>query len=227
MGAAGIGFDTAVSADGSTALVGGPYDGEDVGAAWLFTRAAGTWTQQGAKLAPTDEIGPGLFGFGVALSADGTDGARHGALRHSGLGAAWVFTRSGPDWVQEAKLTGSGASGPALFGISAALSSDGNTALIGGAFDALGVGAAWVFTRSGTTWSQQGQKLTGGGSAAAPRRSASGSHSRPTATPRSSAAPPMPTSPAQPGSSRAPARRGRSKARSSRAPARSGRGSSA
>ena len=43
-----------------------------------------------------------------------------------------------------------------------ALSADGNTALIGGHVrQRLGVGAAWVFTRSGSTWTQQGPKLTG------------------------------------------------------------------
>ena len=44
-----------------------------------------------------------------------------------------------------------------------ALSADGNTALIGGPGDNSYVGAAWVFTRSGSTWTQQGAKLTGGG----------------------------------------------------------------
>ena len=46
---------------------------------------------------------------------------------------------------------------------SVALSADGNTALIGGFGDNEGAGAAWVFTRSGATWTQQGEKLTAGG----------------------------------------------------------------
>jgi hypothetical protein len=41
------------SADGSTAIAGGPYDG-NFGAAWVFTRSNLTWTQQGAKLVPSD-----------------------------------------------------------------------------------------------------------------------------------------------------------------------------
>ena len=44
-----------------------------------------------------------------------------------------------------------------------ALSADGNTALIGGYGDDGGKGAAWVFTRSGSAWTQQGAKLTGSG----------------------------------------------------------------
>src|SRR5208283_737831 len=47
------------------------------------------------------------------------------------------------------------------FGSSVALSSDGSTAVIGGAADNSGTGAAWVFKRSGLTWKQQGAKLTG------------------------------------------------------------------
>ena len=61
---------------------------------------------------------------------------------------------------QGSKLTGSGETGAGGFGSSVALSADGNTALIGGPYDNGGVGAAWVFTRSGSTWTQQGPKLT-------------------------------------------------------------------
>jgi hypothetical protein len=58
------------------------------------------------------------------------------------------------------RLTGSGESGEGEFGHSVALSSDGKTALIGG--EGGSTGAAWVFTRSRSTWTQQGAKLTGG-----------------------------------------------------------------
>ena len=73
----------------------------------------------------------------------------------------WVFTRSGGIWAQGAQLTGAGESGTGLLGLSVALSADGATALIGAPGDYGGVGAAWVFTRSDTTWTQQGLKLTG------------------------------------------------------------------
>ena len=75
-----------------------------------------------------------------------------------------MFTRSGSTWSQQGrKLTGTGATGNAAwFGYTVALSGDGNTALIGGWLDDNWKGAAWVFTRSGSTWTQQGPKLTGG-----------------------------------------------------------------
>jgi hypothetical protein len=85
-----------------------------------------------------------------------------GGAHENSLGAAWVFTRSGSTWTQQGeKLTGTNEIGEGDFGWSVALSGDGNTALIGGLSDNDYVGAAWVFTRSGSTWTQQGEKLTG------------------------------------------------------------------
>ena len=76
-----------------------------------------------------------------------------------GVGAAWVFTRSGTTWNQQTKLLGSSENGPALFGESVALSADGNTALIGGSEDGAATseyadGAAWQFTRTGSSWTR-------------------------------------------------------------------------
>ena len=52
----------ALSADGNTALIGGPGDNGWVGAAWVFTRSGSTWTQQGSKLTGSGETGAGEFG---------------------------------------------------------------------------------------------------------------------------------------------------------------------
>jgi hypothetical protein len=154
----------ALSADGDTALVGGPRDSSEAGAVWVFARTGSTWTQQ-AKLVGGEESGAGHFGRSVALSADGNT-ALIGAPNDEGGGAAWVFTRSGSTWTQQAKLTGAGESGNGWFGQSVALSADGDTALIGGYVDHSDTGAAWVFERSGAgagaTWERQGAKLTGG-----------------------------------------------------------------
>jgi hypothetical protein len=59
------------------------------------------------------------------------------------------------------KLTGSGSSGPPQQGYSTAISSDGSTIMVGGYIDNGIIGAAWVFTRSGNSWTQQGSKLVG------------------------------------------------------------------
>jgi hypothetical protein len=156
-----FGSAVALSANGSTALVGGPKDDGGKGAAWVFTRSGGTWTQQGAKLTGAGEAGNGELGSAVALSGDGNTAVTGGPFDNGSRGALWVFTRSGTTWTpQGGKLTGTDVTGPAFFGASAALSSDGDTLLAGGAGDSQGRGAAWVFTRSGGTWTQQGSKLT-------------------------------------------------------------------
>ncbi len=73
-----------------------------------------------------------------------------------------MFLRSGTTWTQQGpKLTGKEEAGAGEFGESVALSEKGEYALIGGPGDNEHAGAAWVFTRSGTTWTQQGPKLTG------------------------------------------------------------------
>jgi phosphodiesterase/alkaline phosphatase D-like protein len=169
-GKGAFGYSVALSSEGNTALIGGPPD-LAVGAAWVFTRSGTTWTQQGAKLTPKngEEIGAGEFGSSVALSANGSTALIGGFRDNGDVGAAWVFTRSGTTWTQQGgKLTAKSGEelGQGEFGVSVALSSEGNTALIGGSGEAVGFdshrGAAWVFTRSGTTWTQQGAKLTGG-----------------------------------------------------------------
>jgi hypothetical protein len=156
-----FGADVALSSDGNTALIGAPKDNGDVGAAWVFTRTGETWTQQGKKLTGGGELGKAGFGYLVALSSDGNTALISGGGDHGGVGAAWVFTRTGETWTQQGvKLTGEEESGGGNFGWSVALSSDGNVAIMGGPIDN-GVGAAWVFTRTGETWTQQGPKLTG------------------------------------------------------------------
>jgi hypothetical protein len=169
------GVYVAVSAGGNTALIGGPGDNDDAGAAWVFTRSGGVWSQQGPKLTGTGETTEDGFGVSVALSADGNTALIGAPGDNGGLfgtGAAWVFTRSDGIWTQQGeKLVGdctsscanegTGEIENAWFGYNVALSADGNTALIGGFRDNDWRGAAWVFTRSGSSWAQQGEKLVG------------------------------------------------------------------
>jgi hypothetical protein len=164
-GGSGLGTSAALSADGNTALIGGDLDntggGGSVGAAWVFTRSGSAWAQQGSKLTADDESGYGSFGKSAALSGDGDTALIGGPDDNSGVGAAWVFTRSDTTWSQEDKLTADDESGHAEFGSSVAMSGDGGTALVGGPDDSTFVGAAWVFTGSDSDWTQQGSKLTG------------------------------------------------------------------
>jgi uncharacterized protein (TIGR03437 family) len=166
VGSAFQAWSVALSADGNTAIVGGPDDNSQVGAAWVFTRSGGVWTQQGGKLVGTGVAGSeGVKqGRSVALSADGNTALVGGFLDNNDVGAVWVFTRSGGVWTQQGgKLVGTGAVGVTSQGYAVALSADGNTALVGGPLDNNYAGAAWVFTRSGGVWTQQGGKLAGTG----------------------------------------------------------------
>ena len=170
------GASVALSADGKTAVVGGPSDDGATGAAWIFTFGDEGWTQQGKKLVgssphkaaePTLSLGQGLS---VALSADSST-AIVGGWRSEG---AWVFTRNGDAWTQQGnKLVGTGAVGSARQGMAVALSADGNTAIVGGPADNTNVGAAWIFTRTAGVWTQQGKKIVGSGAGGTPRQGTS------------------------------------------------------
>jgi hypothetical protein len=164
-GTAEFGYSVALSADGNTAIIGGPDDNSFIGAAWVFTRSNGVWTQQGSKLVGSGGSGQSGQGVSVALSSDGNTAIVGGPTdNNSGVdfvGAAWVFTQSGGAWSQVgSKLVASDYSDQSEQGNSVALSGDGNTAIIGGPGDNQENGAAWVFTQSSGTWSQQGSKLT-------------------------------------------------------------------
>ncbi len=151
VGGAQFGMSVALSANGSTAIVGAPYDNSIRGAAWVFTRSGATWTQQGEKLTGAEEVGRvGQFGWSVALSASGDTALVGGRGDNSYRGAAWVFTRSEGAWSQQgSKLKARNEETNAEFGSAVALSASGDTAALGG-YD-----VAWVFTRVGEEWSQQ------------------------------------------------------------------------
>jgi hypothetical protein len=137
------GWSVSLSGDGNTAIVGGPdaYNHEPDGAAWVYTRSGGVWTQQGSKLLGTGAVETGGYqGISVSLSADGNTAIVGGDKDNSYADAAWVYTRSGGVWTQQGtKLVGTGAVGAQFRqGQSVALSGDGNTAIVGGPNDRRG-----------------------------------------------------------------------------------------
>ncbi len=167
--AAGDNFGFSVSVDGDTAVVGAYQDddaGSTSGSAYVFTRSGSTWTQQ-AKLTAADAATGDHFGFSVAVSGDtAVVGARFDDFRATNSGSAYIFTRSGSTWIQQAKLTASDGAFVDLFGSSVAINVD--TIVVGAKNDddaGSNSGSAYVFTRSGTMWSQQ-VKLTAGDAAA-------------------------------------------------------------
>src|SRR5262249_47324126 len=89
------GFRVALSGSGNTAIVAGPSDNSAIGAAWVFTRSGGAWTQQGNKLVGTGAGGTGAPpGGSVALSCN--TAVVGGFNDNSGVGATWVFVAPTP-----------------------------------------------------------------------------------------------------------------------------------
>ena len=150
--------------DGDTIIAGAPSDfskGTDSGAAVVFTRADGLWTEQ-AKLVG-DDTGPGdLLGQVVGVSSNTVVlGAVGDTPVGTDSGAAYVFVRIEGIWTQEAKLIANDAGAGDQFGWSAAISGD--TIIIGAPKDTptgIDSGSAYVFIREDGTWTEQA-KLTG------------------------------------------------------------------
>jgi hypothetical protein len=116
------------------------------------------------KLMASDAQADDFFGFSCSISSDGNTCVVGGILEDTGgssAGAAYIFTRSGSTWTEQQKLMASDAQADDYFGQSCSISSDGNTCVVSARQEDTGgsnAGAAYIFTRSGSTWSQQ-QKL--------------------------------------------------------------------
>jgi len=154
------------------------------GAVYIFVRSSGGWSQEAYIKASNPDASDG-FGGAVALSADGNTlavGATGEDSNATGIngneadnsaasaGAVYVYSRSGTTWSQQAYVKASNTGANDQFGVSVTLSDDGNTLAVG-AFNedsnatgidgnqadnsAAAAGAVYVFTRSGTAWTQQ------------------------------------------------------------------------
>lgn len=159
----------ALSRDGST-LAAGASDFIGGGRAFIFSRSGGTWSQQARLVNTGPEADPNdRLGGSIALSADGNTVAVGDPVEDLYNGSVYVYTRAGTAWSQQARVK-TGTPGDHNLGTSVALSADGNTMAVGAPIDAsnaLGVGgdeldtsaaysgAAYVFTRTGSTWTKQ------------------------------------------------------------------------
>ncbi len=178
------GFGISVAVSGDTVVVGATGESSNAtgvngdqtnngafnaGAAYVFVRNGTTWSQQAYLKASNTEL-TDRFGYSVAISGDtvvvGALDEDSNANEINGdqsdnsaqaAGAAYVFVRNGTTWSQQAYLKASDSEQFDDFGISVAVSGD--TVLIGAPGrsygSALAAGAAFVFVRNGTTWSQQ------------------------------------------------------------------------
>lgn len=139
----------ALSADGNTALIGAPYKDDptsDSGASYVFVRSNTTWTQE-KKLTISDKTSSDYMGSSVALTPDGNlaligvPGKNLVPKLH--VGAAYLFRRTGTAWSEQGKMFALDPEEDDYLGNSAAISSDGSTAIVGSDFKA-NVGAAYA-----------------------------------------------------------------------------------
>jgi hypothetical protein len=167
---------SATGVDGNQADNSATY----AGAVYVFARSGATWSQQAYLKASSPDVND-YFGETVAISGDtvvvgayqedsNATGVNGNQMDNSAsaAGAAYVFVRGGAAWSQQAYLKASNSGASDAFGCAVAISGD--TVVVGAETEdsnATGVngnqadisatmaGAAYVFVRSGITWSQQ------------------------------------------------------------------------
>src|SRR5437588_521914 len=155
-------FGSAAALNGSTALIGADGDNSFQGAAYLFTKSNGSWSE-GQKLTASDGLPGDEFGYRVVLADNtllvGAFTATVGGV--ASQGAAYVFNASNGTWSESQKLTASDGGLFDNFGASVAL--DGSTLVVGANGATVGgnpaQGAVYVFTESNGSWSER-QRLT-------------------------------------------------------------------
>jgi hypothetical protein len=151
----GDNFGYSVASSDSIVVVGAPFVNPtghlQVGAAYIFVRSAGMWTQQAELFAPPGASGitPTIGDFGYSVAISGT----RVVVGDPTQSAAFIFVESLGTWTQRAKLTAS--DGRSLFGQTVAISD--STVVVGGAGDGIVSGSAYIYALTGTTWSQQAE----------------------------------------------------------------------
>lgn len=162
-----FGFSVSISGDGNYVAVSHKNEGSGTsqdGAVEIFVRSGTSWSFQ-QKIQPSDIAASDFFGSaqgqqhgGVKLNEDGTyliAGSSGDDTTQSGAGAAYIFTRSDTTWSQQAKIVASDPTENKNFGRVVSISNDGVYAICGAYRDTTDAGAAYVFVRSGSSWSQQ------------------------------------------------------------------------
>ncbi len=147
------GFGISSSISGDYVIVSAPWKDNFLGAAYIFKRNVNTWSEE-QKLLASDGNANDEFGLAVSISGDYVIvGARGQDNRR---GAAYIFKRDGNTWVEEQKLVASDGDTTDRIGYSASISGD--YAIVGARFKDNWQGAAYIFSRENTTWTEE-QKL--------------------------------------------------------------------
>jgi len=167
-GAASNYFGNAVAIDGSRIVIGAHGRDSSKGAAYVFEHSDANGWQEKCKLPSPTLNASDYFGFSVSLDGNtAVSGAYGDDQAADAAGAAYVFRYSGTSWSLEQKLTAGDAAASDAFGRSVAISGD--KVVVSAPMDDYdsksNVGSAYVFSRSGSTWSQQKQLKASDGAA--------------------------------------------------------------
>jgi hypothetical protein len=150
-----FGSEVTISGDGITAIIGARMEdtgGSNIGAAYVFSNATGTWTET-IKLGASDAQGGDNFGSAVSLSGDGLTAIVGAARENTGgtnAGAAYIFSNATGTWTETAIIQASDKQSQDKFGWYASISGDGLTAIVGGT----STQAAYIFTDVGGVWTE-------------------------------------------------------------------------
>ena len=147
-----FGFSVAISGDGNTVILGAYLGGSYKGAAYVYTRTGTTWSEQ-TRILASDGASSDYFGWSVSISSDGNTAivSAHYDDNEKGTnaGGVYVYTRTGTIWTQKTKLVASDGAANDNFGVAVAISSDGNTAIVGTNTDdnekGTDAGSAYIF----------------------------------------------------------------------------------
>lgn len=160
-GATYYGYSQAISQDSQYLAIGAPRYAAGAGGGGVFimksnsavTTSITNYTEQ-TVIQPAGLSSGDDFGTSVSLSQDGSTLAV-GAPNRTGGGRVYIYTRVGTVWSLQTSFIGSDTTGTDKFGFSVALTSDGNTLVVGAIQHNSFAGAAYIFKRTGAAWAQQ------------------------------------------------------------------------
>ncbi len=158
-----FGVDAAISADGSTIVIGAFYHDSAEGTVYVYTKQGERWVEFAEHLKACDAAPGDLFGLSVAISRDGSVIAVTAYADDSNTGSAYVYIKYGDTWVQAPKLLASNGEVGDHFGSSVSMSRDGTVIVVSALRDDvitgtgtnIDQGSVYVFTRTGNIWIEE------------------------------------------------------------------------
>ena len=156
-----FGYSVSINTDGTRVAIGAIYSDPgsiiNAGAVYIFFKSGLSWIQE-AKLSASDKAINDSFGLSVCINSDATRlvvGSENADSASIDSGKAYIFLRTGTSWAQEAILMASDKSATDRFGFAVTIDDAANRCMVSAPSRGSAQGGVYVFTRSGTTWSEE------------------------------------------------------------------------